>query len=333
MDRLAPLRPLVEDHVAAGYASDDNQPRRRPPGGYGALAGDVPRRKKLSEDEALAYQIRQASSGPSHKKTRFQDAWVDPRQRPSPAQTKPRNTYELHCRILAWLPKKAAAANCKSDLQLLHESHRFLRNEEDDDGSWEARLAKRYYDRLFKEYVICDLSGYKKGEIGFRWRTDAEVVQGRGQFQCGHKRCESKVGLRSYEVDFKYVEAAKKKRALVKVRLCESCAYKLHYRRLKAARKRRRKEEKHNRAKRKHQELGEVEREPSNSQSAASGASALKEEDEAISEDSGQDNGSTGPVPTEEDSKLLERLAWTGPDPEARTREDDMDDYFHSLFA
>merc|ERR1712139_137819 len=90
------------------------------------------------------------------------------------------------------------------------------------------------YERLFKEYVICDLAGYKKGHIGFRWRTEAEVYQGRGQFHCGHKRCNSKVGLRSFEVDFKYAEAGVQKRALVKVRLCEECAYKLHYKRLKS---------------------------------------------------------------------------------------------------
>lgn len=28
--------------------------------------------------------------------------------------------------------------------------------------SWEARLAKRYYDKLFKEYCIADLSQYRK---------------------------------------------------------------------------------------------------------------------------------------------------------------------------
>ena len=67
------------------------------------------------------------------------------------------------------------------------------------------------------------------------------VVEGRGQFQCGHKRCTSKTGLQSFEVDFKYHEAGKDKRQLVKVRLCEDCAYKLHYRRLKAERRRRRK--------------------------------------------------------------------------------------------
>ena len=33
--------------------------------------------------------------------------------------------------------------------------HRFIRSEEDDsENSWEQRLAKRYYDKLFKEYPL-----------------------------------------------------------------------------------------------------------------------------------------------------------------------------------
>lgn len=35
--------------------------------------------------------------------------------------------------------------------------------------------------------VLCDLTGYRKGHVGFRWRTQSEVLQGRGQFSCGHK--------------------------------------------------------------------------------------------------------------------------------------------------
>ena len=36
---------------------------------------------------------------------------------------------------------------------------------------------------------------------------------------------------RTWEVDFGYVEAGEKKNALVKVRLCPDCSYKLNYRR------------------------------------------------------------------------------------------------------
>ena len=35
---------------------------------------------------------------------------------------------------------------------------RLLWTEEDDEESWEVQLAKRYHDKLFKEYVIIDLS-------------------------------------------------------------------------------------------------------------------------------------------------------------------------------
>ena len=39
---------------------------------------------------------------------------------------------------------------------------RFIRDEADDkDDTWEVRLAKRYYSKLFKEYCIADLSRYK----------------------------------------------------------------------------------------------------------------------------------------------------------------------------
>lgn len=224
---------------------------------------------------------------------------------------------------MSLLPKSTAPP--KTDLQLLREAHRFLRTEVDDDGSWESKLAQKYYQRLFKEYVICDLAGYKKGNIGFRWRTEAEVVQGRGQFQCGHKRCNSKVGLRSYEVDFKYHEAGEDKRALVKVRLCEECAYRLHYRRLKAERRRQRKSKKRKRSDQDHV----VDSVDIDLDAAADTAS----EDEAHAKQDGLSVETKQEAPSQADLRQLEALAWKGPDPEARTREDDFDDYFNDLLC
>lgn len=76
----------------------------------------------------------------------------------------------------------------KSDLDVLKEGHRFIRTEKDDaEMSWEVRLAKRYYQRLYKEYAIADLSRYKEGKLGLRWRTQKEVLHGKGQFVCGAK--------------------------------------------------------------------------------------------------------------------------------------------------
>ncbi|KAF2300265.1 hypothetical protein GH714_011227 [Hevea brasiliensis] len=41
----------------------------------------------------------------------------------------------------------------KRDRDTLREGYRSIRTEEDDmDTSWEQRLVKRYYDKLFKEY-------------------------------------------------------------------------------------------------------------------------------------------------------------------------------------
>ncbi|KAM5552346.1 protein FRA10AC1 [Rosa sericea] len=122
----------------------------------------------------------------------------------------------------------------KTDQDTLREGYRFIRSEEDDmDTSWEQRLVKRYYDKLFKEYCIADMSHYKSGKIGLRWRTEKEVVSGKGQFICGSKHCDLKDGLSSYEVNFSYYEAGENKQALVKLVTCERCSEKLHYKRRK----------------------------------------------------------------------------------------------------
>ena len=72
---------------------------------------------------------------------------------------------------------------------------------------------------------------YKESKVGLRWRTQAEVVSGKGQFSCGAKGCDSSSGLAAYEVNFAYQEAGQAKQALVKLCLCEDCAVKLNYRR------------------------------------------------------------------------------------------------------
>lgn len=115
------------------------------------------------------------------------------------------------------------------DLSVVKSSFRFLRSDEDDDAlsAWEARLARRYYDRLFREYCVADLSRCRERKVGLRWRTATEVKLGKGQFFCGEKRCDEGDDLASYEVHFGYVEAGEKKEALVKLRACPRCARKL----------------------------------------------------------------------------------------------------------
>ncbi|KAG0198835.1 hypothetical protein BGX28_007782 [Mortierella sp. GBA30] len=118
----------------------------------------------------------------------------------------------------------------KTELDILHENHRFLRCEKDDqDMTWEQRVAKKYYDKLFKEYALVELKYYKEGRVAMRWRTEKEVFRGKGQFTCGSLRCDEPKGLKSWEVNFGYVEQGEKKNALVKIRLCEKCSYMLNY--------------------------------------------------------------------------------------------------------
>jgi protein FRA10AC1 len=90
-----------------------------------------------------------------------------------------------------------------SSISALQENHRFLWSDSDltdAEQSWEAGLAKRYYEKLFKEYCIVDLSQYKRNLYAMRWRTEAEVFAGKGQFECGNKHCQSKEALSSWEV-------------------------------------------------------------------------------------------------------------------------------------
>lgn len=115
----------------------------------------------------------------------------------------------------------------QNDYHVLKEQHQFLWEGEVD--TWEKRLAKAYYDKLFKEYTISDLSRYKENKIALRWRTEAEVLSGKGQFVCGSKHCLERDELESWEVNFAYVEQGENKNALVKLRLCPGCSRKLNY--------------------------------------------------------------------------------------------------------
>ena len=120
----------------------------------------------------------------------------------------------------------------ESDLEVLKEYHEFVRDDQYDQENsqdWRVRLARRYYDELYKEYAIIDLSHYLAGLIGFRWRTEQEVVSGKGHQYCAATLCSSIEGLKSYEVPFGYEEQGVPKAELVKVTLCKKCSKKLKF--------------------------------------------------------------------------------------------------------
>ncbi|XP_042590929.1 protein FRA10AC1 [Cyprinus carpio] len=217
----------------------------------------------------------------------------------------------------------------KTDLDVVRENHRFLwREEDEEDMTWEKELAKKYYDKLFKEYCIADLSRYKENKFGFRWRVENEVISGKGQFLCGNKRCENKEGLKSWEVNFAYVEQGEKRNALVKLRLCPECSFKLNYhhkRKEVTVKKRRRSKEnvdkslsKTSKSSRKHKRKDKRKHKKRRKEYSSSSS----EESQGSDKDEEEEEG-----PSESDH-------WRGPAPtvEEKSREEEFEEYFEDMF-
>lgn len=53
----------------------------------------------------------------------------------------------------------------RTDLDVIREEMRFIWEDDEPVDTWEKRLAKKYYDKLFKEYCICDLTYYKLNKV------------------------------------------------------------------------------------------------------------------------------------------------------------------------
>eukprot|EP00833_Pecoramyces_ruminatium_P016773 jgi/Orpsp1_1/1190805/evm.model.d7180000081316.1 len=137
----------------------------------------------------------------------------------------------------------------QTEYDILKKEFKFIRTEKDnDDSTWEKRIAKKYYDKLYKEYCLANLVYYKEGKIALRWRIERELISGKGQFICGNVDCSESENLHSWEVNFAYKEDNQKKNALVKLRLCPKCSYKLNYKKIKQLKK----QEKEEKRKRRH---------------------------------------------------------------------------------
>ncbi|XP_074856484.1 protein FRA10AC1 isoform X2 [Carettochelys insculpta] len=198
---------------------------------------------------------------------------------------------------------------------------------EDFKRSGEKRLAKKYYDKLFKEYCIADLSRYKENKFGFRWRHEKEVVSGKGQFSCGNKHCDEKEGLKSWEVNFGYIEYGEKRNALVKLRLCPECSRKLnfHHRRreVKPKKKKERTEDNSEEPQSTKLRLSHPEKHRSKRN---------KQKDQVSSEVSGDFDDD--PNESEEQDVPSDADFWKGPlqETDEKSREEEFDEYFQDLF-
>lgn len=112
-----------------------------------------------------------------------------------------------------------------AERDIISAHHKFLWDQNNTSvDSLEKRLAKDYHDQLYKDYCIGDLTHYKGKQIALRWRTKKEVISGKGESICGNKKCISTEELKSWEVNFNYVDDGKSVNALVKLRLCKNCS-------------------------------------------------------------------------------------------------------------
>ena len=236
---------------------------------------------------------------------------------------------------------KRSTEKDRNDYSVLGEQHKFLWKDGDQVDTWEKKLAKSYYDRLFKEYAICDLSRYKENKIALRWRVEKEVIDGKGQFACGNKHCSSVGDLQSWEVNFNYSEHGEKKQALVKVRLCEECSVKLNYhhkRKLwkqkakkkdadgetRSAKKKHRREKKSKKEKKKHKHREK------HSEKGKARTSVTTEHSESSETDEGESECSEGEG---EDGSKDGSSVWTQSAQATleRSKEDEFEDYFKDM--
>lgn len=135
----------------------------------------------------------------------------------------------------------------RTERDILEAHHRFLR--EDSPSATptdeERALAKRYYDKLYKDTAVVELGRWRERLVALRWRTREEVLAGKGERVCARLGCERgaedeneegedggtgrRKSLREFEMNFEYREEGRTKNALVKVRVCRRCAKKLEY--------------------------------------------------------------------------------------------------------
>lgn len=139
-----------------------------------------------------------------------------------------------------------------------------------------------------------------------RWRVESEVFGGKGQFVCGNLHCDERQDLKSFEVNFSYVEAGEKKNALVKLRLCPGCAKKLGVKE-------------------------KSENQPPEKQKKKRKESSQKEDDEEKGDSKRQKTNEETPQKEEkkeEDSSAI----WKSKPEQEKTQDQEFDEFFDGLF-
>jgi len=92
------------------------------------------------------------------------------------------NAYDRHVKFIndyvLRFGKSAPPLNTehhRTDHDVLKNNYKFIREGSEDTSNWEVRMALKYYNKLFREYCLADMSRYKDAKVGLRWRTQQEV--------------------------------------------------------------------------------------------------------------------------------------------------------------
>lgn len=331
-----PALDLVKVHGGGGYDSDFSDDD----GGGGQSKYDE---KRAGEDELLQKPFQKGRHTKVAHKNVAAHEWDREEARNRRQHLISMNAFERHKKFVSDYilyyggtmdDLRRSTSRDKTDLDVVKENHRFLWREEDEENmTWEQELAKKYYDKLFKEYCIADLSRYKENKFGFRWRIENEVISGKGQFFCGNKRCENKEGLKSWEVNFAYVEHEEKRNALLKLRLCPECSFKLNYhhkRKEVTGKKIRRSKENvdkslSKKAKSSHSRKNKRKDKRKHKKRRKEYSSSSEESQESDKDAESEDEEEEGPSESEH---------WRGPAPtvEEKSREEEFDEYFEDMF-
>ncbi|KAG7266006.1 hypothetical protein CRUP_005289 [Coryphaenoides rupestris] len=216
------MEDLVKVHGGGGYDSDfSGDDDGDGDGGGGESSQQGVKRKR--EDDILQKPFQKGRhSKVAHRS--FHSSEVDREEaRNRRAHLISLNAFERHKKfvsdyILYYGGKledlRRSTEKDKTDLDVVRENHRFLWRDEDEED-----MTCLAFD----------------GELKMKWSLEKLPSPWQhlaGQFQCGSRRCEKEQEqevLKSWEVNFSYVECGEKRNALVKLRLCPECSFKLNY--------------------------------------------------------------------------------------------------------
>jgi hypothetical protein len=90
------------------------------------------------------------------------------RQSSHPSSAYTRHLQQVSAYLHYYGGSKPQPSNFRTERQLLEENHKFIRDDDDDDdknGTGEKEIARRYYEKLFREFALVELGRWREGMV------------------------------------------------------------------------------------------------------------------------------------------------------------------------